>query len=343
VVKLNPAGSQLLYSTYLGGPAPESLGTGGRRIAIGPTGIAYIGGMTYDRDFPTTPGAFQTVDNKPSLPTSGAIFVTALNATGTALVYSTFLDGGDSPNGAAAQNGISGIATDSQDNAYICGTAGSPDFPTTPGSFRPNRYGLSAQAGGVDFVTKLNPAGSAMVYSTYVGDNTNSDAIGNSLAVDAQGSAYITGVAQEPTGGTGRGNPHKRTAQDVPVQGVVTSSDGGATWTAINDGLFDGMSLNVIAVDPNNSSNIYLGAFEGLFIKTGSKSWTAVQGASQGALQITAASITGKKLIVEGEGFGMGADIIVNGTAMATANSSTAPSTSLVSKKAANRSPRARL
>src|SRR5262249_16803564 len=133
VAKLNAAGSALVYSTYLGGSnTDEGLG-----IAVDPSGNAYVTGVTASTNFPTTPGAFQT-----TLGGSSRAFVTKLNASGSSLVYSTYLGGG-----VLTQGG--GIALDSTGNAYVTGTA-SAGFPTTPGAFQTTFGGAFQDA----FVTK---------------------------------------------------------------------------------------------------------------------------------------------------------------------------------------------
>lgn len=103
VTKLNPEGTGLVYSTYLGGTGND----GGITIAVDSSGNAYAVGFTSSSDFPTTPGAFQT-----SLAGSFNAFITKLNANGTALVYSTYLGG-------SASDFAFGIALDSSGDAYI--------------------------------------------------------------------------------------------------------------------------------------------------------------------------------------------------------------------------------
>ncbi len=170
VTKLNPTGSGLVYSTYLGGSGGD-IGLG---IALGSAGTAYVTGATSSTNFPTTPGAFQTTLNG----TSDA-FVTKLNATGSALVYSTYLGGSSDDEG-------DGIAVDSADNAYVTGLTFSANFPTTPGA-------LQISAGGATiFVTKLNAAGSALVYSTYLGGSAGGGEA--HVAVDLDGNAYVSGA-----------------------------------------------------------------------------------------------------------------------------------------------------
>src|SRR5439155_16790218 len=132
VTKLNPTGSALVYSTYLGGTSTGSSAgvssEGGRGIAVDADGNAYVTGTTDSTNFPTTPGAFQTSSSG-----SGAAFVTKLNASGTGLIYSTYLGGSQGGNG-------NGIAVDAAGNAYVTGGAGA-NFPTTPGAFQTSLSG----------------------------------------------------------------------------------------------------------------------------------------------------------------------------------------------------------
>jgi hypothetical protein len=172
VTKLNPAGSALVYSTFIGGSDID----GGSAIAVDETGNAYVTGSTSSPDFPTTAGAFDTTHN--SNPGSDG-FVVKLNATGSALVYSTFLGGFEQDSG-------SGIATDSSGNAYIGGTTRSSSFPTTPGAFDTT---ANANEDPEIFVTKLNPTGTALVYSTFLGISS-----GGSIALDTSGNIYVTGT-----------------------------------------------------------------------------------------------------------------------------------------------------
>jgi RHS repeat-associated protein len=169
VTKLNGAGSALVYSTYLGGNSGDQ----GRGIAVDSVGSAYVTGIT-STNFPTTSGAFQTTAGG-----SSDAFVTKLNAAGSALVYSTYLGGND-------QDPATGIAVDSTGSAYVTGVTRSTNFPTTSGAFQ-TTYGGNFDA----FVTKLNAAGSAPVYSTYLGGNDLD--FGLAIAVDSAGSAYVTG------------------------------------------------------------------------------------------------------------------------------------------------------
>jgi hypothetical protein len=165
----------LTYSTYLGGSGDNI----GRSIAVDASGNAYVTGITTSTNFPITPGAFQT-----TLGGFGDAFVSKLNAAGSALVYSTYLGGSDNDAGY-------GIAVDASGHAYVTGTTLSSNFPTTLGALQTTFGGGSVPGQGDAFVSKLNAAGSALVYSTYLGGS--SDESGHSIAVDASGSAYVTG------------------------------------------------------------------------------------------------------------------------------------------------------
>ena len=160
----------LAYSTYLGGSTDDyALG-----IAVDPAGNAYVAGGTTSTDFPTA-NAFQPDYSGGS---SNA-FVTKINATGSALVYSTYLGGSSDFNFAQS------IAVDSTGSVYLTGATGAPDFPT----FKP----IQATNHGIRdaFVTKISPDGSALVYSTYLGGS--GDDYGWGIAVDSAGNAHVTG------------------------------------------------------------------------------------------------------------------------------------------------------
>jgi len=176
MAKINPGGSALVYSTYLGGSANDW----GDAIAVDSAGNAYVTGITYSTDFPITPGAFQKICNGGSYcsPTGDA-FVSKLNPSGSTLVYSTYLGG-------SAYDWGYGIAVDNAGNAYVTGQTSSADFPT--------KNPLQQHwAGDYDaFVTKFNPDGSALVYSTYLGGGGYDGGYG--IALDNAGNAYVTGA-----------------------------------------------------------------------------------------------------------------------------------------------------
>lgn len=174
VAKLNPAGSALSYATYLGGVYEDD----GMGIAVDGTGSAYVAGHTNSRNFPTTPGAFDTSYR------GGDAFMVKLNPTGSGLAYGTFL-GGDNMDVAL------GVAVDGTGSAYVTGWTRSNNFPTTLGAFDTSHNG----EGTTDvFLAKLNPAGSGLSYGTFLGGSL--EEIGFAVAVDRTGSAYVAGATQ---------------------------------------------------------------------------------------------------------------------------------------------------
>ncbi len=168
VTKLNPAGTAIVYSTYLGGSADDR----GFSIALDSSQNAYITGWTGSTNFPVSSPIRSTLAGVRNA------FVAKLNAAGSALVYSTYLGGAGTDSG-------NGIAIDTSNAAYITGSTTSVNFPVV-GALQATYAG--AQDG---FVTKLNPAGSAIVYSTYLGGSLSDQ--GSSIAVDSTGAAYIAG------------------------------------------------------------------------------------------------------------------------------------------------------
>ncbi len=181
IAKLNPAASgnaSLVYSTYLGKGLPVSRG-----IAVDSSGNAYITGSNNVPGF-ATPGAFQT-----SFQGGGNdAFVAKLNATGSALVYSTYLGGSGDDLGY-------GIAVDALGSAYVAGSTISTNFPITPGAFQ-----TSFQSGRSHcFVTKLNPAGDGLIYSTFLAGTGDVSEQCSSMAVDFAGNAYVAGSTNSIT------------------------------------------------------------------------------------------------------------------------------------------------
>jgi hypothetical protein len=170
VVKVNADGSQLIYSTYLGG----SGGDYGRGLAVDASGNAYVTGLTTSTDFPVTAGALQIAGGG----TSVDAFVTKLDPTGSSVVYSTYLGG------SGAEAGFD-IAVDTAGNAYLAGYAYGNGLPLA-GPIQ------AANGGYYDaFLAMLNAAGSALVFSTYLGGSGNEEARG--VALDPSGNAYLAG------------------------------------------------------------------------------------------------------------------------------------------------------
>ena len=174
VAKFNNTGTALSYLTYLGGKGDDAaLG-----IAVDPDGNAYITGFTTSTNFPTPNGLYTNLGGG-SVPGFGIFpqdaFVAKLNPSG-ALAFATYLGGSTNDVGV-------GIALDEARNIYVAGYTGSTNFPTTNAA-------QTALGGRRDaFVTKLNAAGNALIYSTYFG-GTNAGS-GEAIAVDAAGNAFV--------------------------------------------------------------------------------------------------------------------------------------------------------
>jgi hypothetical protein len=181
VTKLTPAGNELAYSTYIGG----DYGDGATAIAVDSTGSAYVAGATNSPDFNRVGGiegqSGGGFDSRPGSADFDA-FVSKLTPAGDALVYSTYVGGTDF-------DAAHAIAVDSAGAAYVTGKTDSADFGA-PGE---QENTIEGDSPGPDaFVSKLNPAGGALEYSTYLGGGL-ADA-GNSIAVDSAGRALITGT-----------------------------------------------------------------------------------------------------------------------------------------------------
>ena len=193
VAKLNANGSAMSYATYLGGSANDE----GKSIAVDAAGNAYVMGTARSNDFPTK-NAF-----RPSLSGPTDAFIAKLNASGTALVYSTYLGG------TGEERGF-GVAVDNVGQAIAVGWTQSVDFPVTPGAFQ-LRKGYQDSIIINAFVTKLNSAGNGLIYSSYLGGpwcfsptvyscfgffgvDEGID-VATSVAVDAAGYVYVGGYA----------------------------------------------------------------------------------------------------------------------------------------------------
>jgi uncharacterized protein (TIGR03437 family) len=181
VAKLNSSGTALVYSTLL--PVnPPALAARAVSMAINAASEVYIASTnTGTLPFPTTPGAFQSTP--PSFP-NGSGVVAKLNASGSALLYATYLSG----NGLTIPQGIS---IDAAGDAFVIGFTQASDFPVTPGAFQTG-YFPSAQY--MEFVTKLNPQGTGLLYSTFLDATLNAV---SEIKVDAQNGAYVVALGGE--------------------------------------------------------------------------------------------------------------------------------------------------
>lgn len=247
LTKLSANGSELLYSTYLGGDNFDF----GFGIAVDNNSNAYVTGTTYSENFPTTPKAYQPV-NPDSDPVFSNAFITKINTlkSGNAsLVYSTYLGGSSFDEGL-------GIAIDKSDNAYIAGYTLSSDFPTTPKAYQTcSPHSNTPNA----FVSKLSSNGSKLLYSTYIGGNGEDVATG--IAVDKNSNAYITGATAStnfPT--TPSAYQHSKPNIDflsIFVSKINTLKDGNASLAYSSYLGGNGADLG-FAITVDNNANAYI-------------------------------------------------------------------------------------
>jgi hypothetical protein len=187
ITKLNSFGTELIYSTYLGGSEYDSI-TG----MVVDEGEAYITGDTKSTDFPITSDAFATNFHQATcgFDVCSDAFAAKLNTSGSDLLYSTYLGG-------FGQDNAYGIALDNSGAAYLTGTTTSTDFPTTAGAFDRSYDGSNCGVTTPEtpcqdaFVVKVHPDGKNLLYGTFLGESGND--YGYSIAVDSSGAAYVTG------------------------------------------------------------------------------------------------------------------------------------------------------
>ncbi|HTA45935.1 MAG TPA: SBBP repeat-containing protein, partial [Bryobacteraceae bacterium] len=233
VASLNAAGSALLYSTYLGGTGTE-IAFG---IAVDGSHEATVTGTTSSANYPTTTGAWQTSFGGGNTD----VFLTRLNAAGTALVYSTLIGGSGDETG-------SGIAVDSLGNSYIAGYTGSANFPVTAGAAQPT------SAGDYDaFATAVNTAGTAPIYSTFLGGTLED--YGYGIAVDANQNAYITGVSASTNYPVTPGVIQQTEGGGYDAVVTKLTAAGAIAWSTYIGGSGDDFG-RAIAVDSHGNSYI---------------------------------------------------------------------------------------
>jgi hypothetical protein len=246
--KINAAGNAITYSTYLGGSGDDIAW----RIAADSSGNAYVVGMTGSTTFPGVSGGSIQSTNP-----SGGSFVTKINAAGTATIWSTFLGGGSA----------SGLAVDGSGNVFVGGTTSSTTFPgVTGGSLQ------STNAGNNDaFITKINAAGTAITWSTFLGGSGAEELYG--LAIQG-GNVYVTGSTDSTTfPGVGGGSIQSTNGGSGDAFVTKINSTGTAiTWSTFLGGSAIDLPSGGIAVDA--SGNAYVAG------ATVSTTFTGVDGSS---------------------------------------------------------------
>jgi hypothetical protein len=264
VAKFNSTGTALLYATYLSGNVFDSAAA----IAVDAAGNAYIAGGTNSTNFPVTSGALQTVNRSPAGNNSG--FVTELNSTGTALLYSTYLGGSTSSQ-------ITGIAIDPSGSAYVTGYTRDTDFPTTAGAYQTAATTKQIANSSSGFVSKLNPAGSALLYSTYLA-GSHADA-SNAIAVNAAGNAYVAGSTYSFDFPTTPG-AFQPTTSFKSGMAFVTELNANGTGLAYSTYLGGGFGNIATAIAVDASGNAYVTGH------TSSLDFPATSGAFQTSLKL---------------------------------------------------------
>ena len=268
IMKLNATGSTLDYSTFIGGNNPDRV----IDLELDSLGNTFITGETLSTNYPTTGGVVDTSFNGVS-----DAFVTKVNPSGTALIYSTFLGGGDG-------DSASGIAIDSAGNAYVAGITSSttvPFFPRTSGVFQ-----FFSNGGREGFVSKLNPTGSALSYSTFIGGGGD-DTI-NDIAVDRSGNAYITGATPDSSPAFPTTAGAFDTTQNGFNDAFVTkfNADGSGLIYSTFLGASNGDSGNKILLDSDENAYIGGGTDRASFPTTGGAYDATHNGDNDGFLSI---------------------------------------------------------
>jgi hypothetical protein len=233
VAELNTTGTTLEYSTYLGGNGADY----GQGVAVDSSGDAYVTGSTQSANFPVVAGGYQS-----SLNGSQNAFVTKVNFTGTALVYSTFLGG-------SAADTAQAIQVDSSGDAYLAGYTFSTDFPTVAAYQSNNKGGADA------FVAELNPTGAALTFSTYLGGSGNDYAYGLALDSAQTPNIYVTGGTSSTDFPATNGA--YQTVLNGPSDAFVTKLNSSGSSLAYSTYL-GGSGVdqaNAIAVIPTGSTN----------------------------------------------------------------------------------------
>jgi len=226
----------LAYSTYFGGSAEDD----GIAVATDSAGNAYLTGLTFSTNFPVTAGSFQGICGAAAAPCSAPFgddaFVAKFSPTGS-LIYSTFLGG------SGVDQGL-GIRVDAAGEAYVVGQTTSRDFPLAA-AFQPAPPNFANA-----FITKLNAAGSALIFSSYLGGSASDFA--TSVGLDPTGNAYVAG------GTFSKDFPTAGTPIATAASSLFKTTTGAATW-AVSDAGIQSLKIFSIAIDPVTPANIYAG------------------------------------------------------------------------------------
>jgi hypothetical protein len=328
VAKLAPDGKTLTYASYLGGSGAEN--TGARTgISVDSSGNAYVTGDTQSSDFPTR-NALRPTKNGSATTSDG--FVAKINSAGSDFVYATYLGGSE-------DDFASAIVADTTGNAYVTGRTKSTSF-TGSTSTRPSTASSDA------FIAKLNAAGSAVTYLTFVGGPTG-DESGNAIAVDSSGNAVIAGNAAAGSPTVNSIQSFSRGGTDAFVARLGTT--GAVTFSTYLGGSNEDAAL---AVGLDGTGAIYIAGFTDstdlltviplVRKNAGGRDIFIAKIDPNAAINgpvLNLAVISGKHLLLYGQGFDAGAKLRVNDEQVKTRNEDPDGSQVLFAKKAAKRIP----
>lgn len=229
VSRLNSGLTELQYSTYLGGSGDDAV----TALAVDASGSAYAAGLTVSSNFPVTKGSVQTAYAGPTTLTPGAgavtgdAFIAKFNPSGSALTYCTYLGGSDN-------DFASGLAVDAAGNAYLTGSTSSGNFPMG-GTPIQRTYGGRTNSGqmGDAFMAEIDPTGEKLLYSSYLGGNSQDIALGLALS---GGTVYVAGVTSSTN-----------FPVQSPYQGSLSTQDlGYNAFVSAVEGLSSGPVLNAV-------------------------------------------------------------------------------------------------
>jgi hypothetical protein len=292
VVLLKPAESAILSSSLVGGSGQETSVS----VAVDSTGSTYLAGRTTSLDFPTQ-GAIQ--------PAYGGgdsdAFVTKLSTDGASLVYSTYLGGNGTENLLAR----TGIKVDSSGNAFVVGDTQSGNFPTL-GALRAVKSGPAATFDG--FIAKINPTGSAFVFSTFVGGSD--DDFATALAIDGTGNSYITGRTRS-TSFTGSSATRSSAANSDAFVAKLNATGSALTYLTFVGGTPGDEQSNAIAIDAAGVAVIAGSAGSGLSTANAIQSFFKGGQADAFVARLTSAGVVNFSTYLGGSG-----DEVANGVAL---------------------------
>ena len=296
--ELSADGQTLLYSTLLGSTynqSPQWIQP--LSLAVGPNGIAYVGGWTYSDSVPTTTGSVRPACVDGSVYNGGNEYGNCEAYTGwlaafdttktgsTSLKYATYIGGPEVPGSNNPQQQVLGLAADSANNVYVTGLTTSPTYPITAGAFSTTCTNPPSSVGGqcnnTAFLTKINPAGTANVWSTFFSGNQYSSGYGNAIGFDAKERVYLYGWDQNYT-------------YDLPFLNPLEPRPGnGSSYAFVATFTPDGTKLlfaTPLGNQSPNAGNVYTVGNNGMAIDADGNIYFSAYGADSGTWNTSTAT-----------------------------------------------------